>query len=624
MSHDEREVDVTRRDLGTFLGILGGAAGLAAFASACSAAGSPSPAGEQGLEPTATEFAAVTATGVQVVATIALLRGTSKTFGVNGATSPVAVVESYAKAGDGGGGVFVWVPTVVTDGGVIGDDSGTIIVPCLNSTCKATGYWRRICSGPFNVKWFGAVGDGLADDTSALQNAINANAEVYLPAGTFRITTALTIPVSAKSVKVVGAGILATTVTIDGAINGFYRAADGVLAVEFADFSVTGDGSTLDAFRFDAVVVLSEFRNLSIAAGGHAIYMPGGAYSNVFNNVRFSSLNNHGIEMEGGPSTNFISCYASLISGGSQYAGFRIYGGANFFGCNGVDGAGRWAILGQSILQGDATNSQYFGYFVGCNFEGASYRAIELRFDGIAKFISCTFLPPFASSTYQCSVWVEYGGESVYMENCLFLPGSGANATPATWMASTSYIVGSMAANMSGGNVYLCTQAGISGAAPPSGTGTGILDGGCKWNYLSPAIARSLLSELFSPNAGAGSFTLVSTVGLGQQPLIHQQITTPQGQITNYMMVADNAFMGQVAYLQLGRWLSNLGVQGTAWLNQVLIGGGAMTAGTGQLSLGAIATPTASAGNVTPPTQVAGYLEWNLAGTPIKIPYYNA
>lgn len=39
-----------------------------------------------------------------------------------------------------------------------------------------------------SVKDFGAVGDGVADDTSAIQSAINASANVLLPPGTYKIT----------------------------------------------------------------------------------------------------------------------------------------------------------------------------------------------------------------------------------------------------------------------------------------------------------------------------------------------------------------------------------------------------------------------------------------------------
>jgi hypothetical protein len=48
-----------------------------------------------------------------------------------------------------------------------------------------------------SVKDFGAVGDGVADDTTAIQAALNASLSVYVPAGTYLISAALTVPAGA-------------------------------------------------------------------------------------------------------------------------------------------------------------------------------------------------------------------------------------------------------------------------------------------------------------------------------------------------------------------------------------------------------------------------------------------
>jgi hypothetical protein len=54
-----------------------------------------------------------------------------------------------------------------------------------------------------------------------------------------------------------------------------------------------------------------------------------------------------------------------------------------------------------------------------------------------------------------------------------------------TWAPSTNYIVNFLREN--GGNIYVCTVAGISAASGgPSGTGTGIVDGTATWDYVSP------------------------------------------------------------------------------------------------------------------------------------------
>jgi polygalacturonase len=65
-----------------------------------------------------------------------------------------------------------------------------------------------------SVKDFGAVGNGVADDTVAIQAALNSGAgTVYFPEGTYPVSTALTVP---SNITLTGDGVGNTKLTVVG------------------------------------------------------------------------------------------------------------------------------------------------------------------------------------------------------------------------------------------------------------------------------------------------------------------------------------------------------------------------------------------------------------------------
>jgi hypothetical protein len=151
----------------------------------------------------------------------------------------VVIAKGCLTPGDGGGGIFFWVPgPPVGPGGT--DDGGTFIVPNANGTgqVKATGGgWQRLYAGPLNVKWFGAVrnadfNDPIADDWDALNNAINASVAignrhlllhpnsrlppqvpaVYLPPGAYMVTRHISL--NAPGLKLFGDGRATTRLLV--------------------------------------------------------------------------------------------------------------------------------------------------------------------------------------------------------------------------------------------------------------------------------------------------------------------------------------------------------------------------------------------------------------------------
>lgn len=89
-------------------------------------------------------------------------------------------VLGYWAPGDGGGGDFIWNASATTD------DGGTII----KQNNIATGRWKRKYSGPVNIRWFGARGTGMVDDSSYIQPAL-AFSHIFIPAGKYLVSTTL-------------------------------------------------------------------------------------------------------------------------------------------------------------------------------------------------------------------------------------------------------------------------------------------------------------------------------------------------------------------------------------------------------------------------------------------------
>ena len=113
-------------------------------------------------------------------------------------------VSGYYTKGDGafGSHVFEWDATSVE-----ADNGGTIIA----LTSVATGRYKLKYDGVVNIKWFGAVGDGITDDAVAIQNAIdyavNKKGDVIIPTCSDSYLCQSTISIkgiSAQGIKIIG------------------------------------------------------------------------------------------------------------------------------------------------------------------------------------------------------------------------------------------------------------------------------------------------------------------------------------------------------------------------------------------------------------------------------------
>lgn len=116
-----------------------------------------------------------------------------------------------------------------------------------------------------SVKDFGAVGDGSTDDTTAIAAAIAASRFVWMPPGTYKITSQLSITQNYQSL--IGAGVGLVTITMAHASNVAIKVTTSPVGLDVGGFTLdrsiaaTAGGTGLD---FSAVIGTSKVHDLIV------------------------------------------------------------------------------------------------------------------------------------------------------------------------------------------------------------------------------------------------------------------------------------------------------------------------------------------------------------------------
>ena len=168
------------------------------------------------------------------------------------------------------------------------DNGGTIIVDASSRR------WKRIFNGSVDVRWFGAKGDGTTDDTAAFAAVIAASKNVYVPAGSY-VLSSLQL---AYGLRLVGAGRQNTTIlskTATGVAN-FVTIPIGpiqYLSIEGITFTGAAAGNpNQNGWYFQAQ-----------ASAGTPFN--GGLWNSVFKDCTISGFDKHQIVLRGG-GTGFL------------------------------------------------------------------------------------------------------------------------------------------------------------------------------------------------------------------------------------------------------------------------------------------------------------------------------
>lgn len=229
----------------------------------------------------------------------------------------------------------------------------------------------------FNVRDFGAVGNGVANDTTPIQTAINAASAVgggivFLPAGVYNVTATLLI--QASGVSLVGVANMYFT-DVGSYTNGseiFWSGGVGGPIVKFAPI----EGAAAQALKGNRVENLYIRGTSTATIGLQLIAVQGGRFSNVFIlectvadldlNVATTLGENRGTFRN-----TFTGLFLRNVNGAGQSGiGIRMDGDQNGapsanVNANNFENVSINYTNGQGILINNADSNRFFGCIMG-------------------------------------------------------------------------------------------------------------------------------------------------------------------------------------------------------------------------------------------------------------------
>lgn len=241
------------------------------------------------------------------------------------------------------------------------DISGRVVVATGSNTARSLA--SRFGEVE-NVKDFGAVGNGVADDTAAIQAALNAGGTVTLPPGVFKITSALNVAV--PGTRIVGAGVNATQIyqhTLSARLFNI-TAANCIIENVTLDYNGTPTSGATAIFTVGAETYLRSFK-----------------INRAWEGVRFAagSINSKANMFE------VYNCASSGVYfigvGGCNISGFRVDAVTT---SNAASGCIRMAdfVEGVTVADGETLNGVY-SLLTSASSYGAGTRPAYNRFSSV-------------------------------------------------------------------------------------------------------------------------------------------------------------------------------------------------------------------------------------------------
>jgi hypothetical protein len=382
---------------------------------------------------------------------------------------------------------------------------------------------RMVSGAVISVIDYGAVGDGSADDTSAINAALAAASSgdaVYFPTGNYKITSQITF--NTNNVCIFGEGSTQTIITYAGAstTNDIFLMGDGVNALKnlaLKGIRITSTVTMTDGFAFHFRRIVRSFINDVIIEG-----QDGNTPSKIYSGFWFNGLDD------------------------VQITQFRITPLAEGMRINGIAGVGvpkAGMFINDGKITGGTTGVRVSGAFGGLYINmvdiiAMSAAGIKIDTDTVAENNREIFLGP------TCVIDSVSSGYGIHVTDAL--GGGQTLQMTGTWIASCS----SHGLFMNGATTYVVTMAGcvlfnnggdgvrvdntnpyvsISGSTIRNSGGFGV-NGGVNSNRVSISGCRMFSNASGDMADYSGMLAAISQVGqFVKEVIIGETVATTTG-----------------------------------------------------------------------------------------------